>query len=107
VYCRCWQEIDALERKLSEYEKIADEQLVKLKAQNERLKAIASRKKLRAAIQAAFELSKRQMITARDLRYNEAKLQKMRQLKDMAEIELRLLDEELSESQKVEVNASS
>ena len=96
-----------MEKQLSESEKQADEHLAGLRARHEWLKAAASHKAVRAARQAALELQRRQMITARDLRYNEAKLLKMRQRRDWTQLEQRVHDDELSELQKAEVRRTT
>ena len=48
-------------------------------------------------------LRKREQITARDLRYQEARLQKMRQLMARMELDEKLRDADQSEQEKVEV----
>jgi len=58
---------------------------------------------VREAKQAAFELRKREMIIARDLQYREAKLQRMREIRDRIEIEQKLREQELSQMERIEV----
>ena len=68
---------------------------------------MTSRKEAREARQAAIELRKRQMVIARDLHHRDAKLKKMRMLRDKMEAEQRLWDEELSQMEKVQVTVSN
>jgi len=89
---------------LAESQRRADEHLAELTARHELLKSSTGRKEAREARQAAVELRKRQMIIARDLHYREAKLLKMRLLRDKMEAEQRLRDDELLQIEKVQVN---
>jgi len=99
--------MDRLERQLSESEKHADEHLTQLRTRHEQLKAAATRQEVRAAKQAAFQLRKRQLITARDLRYHESRLHKLRHSKDRRDIEEELArDDEMSEMEKIKVKTT-
>ena len=98
--------MDRLERQLSESEKHADEHLTQLRTRHEQLKAAATRQEVRAAKQAAFQLRKRQLMTARDLRYHESRLHKLRHSKDRRDIEELARDDEMSEMEKVKVKTT-
>jgi len=99
--------MDRLERQLSESEKHADEHLTQLRTRHEQLKAAATRQEVRAAKQAALQLRKRQLMTARDLRYHESRLHKLRHSKDRRDIEEELArDDEMSEMEKVKVKTT-
>ena len=99
--------MEELEVKLAESQRRADEHLADLTARQEQLKAVTTRKEAREARQAAVELRKRQMVMERDLHYREAKLKKMRLLRDKMEAEQRLRYEEISEMEKVQVTIST
>ena len=86
-------------------EKLADSHVSEMRVWNEQLKAAATRQEVRAARQAAYELQRRQMITARDLKHQEANLQKIRQMRNRMLIEQKIHDDEMSELEKVEVTA--
>ena len=95
-----------MERKLAYSQRRADEHLAELTVRKEQLKSSTSRKEVREARQAAVESRKRHMVTERDLHYREARLVKMRQLRDKVEAEQRIRDEDASLMEKVQVSKS-